>query len=65
MGKEWGLEEKSEGMAGGSLAESASGRRAQQYQVLLRAPRYVLGVPLFLGTRRSLVISVKATLRVK
>lgn len=47
------------------LAEREQKRAVPKYQVLLREVRQVLGVPLFLEIRRSLVISVNADLRVK
>lgn len=52
-------------MQRGRLAERDQERSVPKYQVLLREVRQVLEVPLFLETRRSLVILVRAGLRVK
>lgn len=58
-------EEKREGVQRGRLAERDQERALPKYQVLLREVRQILGVPLFLEIRQSLVILVRADLRVR
>lgn len=52
-------------MQRGRSAERDQERALPKYQVLLREVRQVLGVPLFLEIRQSLVILVRADLRVR